>query len=175
MLENFQGDFWGSIPPLRMPSLLPHDLCHGRSSSPWLPALKEPFLLPSAFFPVHYIPAPASLPTDTRPDAPCLTDGRLPLPFLIRAHQWHLSVIRLFTYIFGFYISVLPAFPFFLVGILGWFVFAWFLHASLAITTPAREPSLYPLNLSIQQLKALGHCLIMTSIFLPHCDNYERK
>ena len=33
MLENFQGDSWGSIPPLRMPSLLPHDLCHGRSSS----------------------------------------------------------------------------------------------------------------------------------------------
>ena len=46
MLENFQGDSWGSIsplrmpsPPLRMPSLLPHDLCHGRSSSRWLPAL----------------------------------------------------------------------------------------------------------------------------------------
>ena len=34
MLENFQGDSWGSIPPLRMPSLLPHDLCHGRSSLP---------------------------------------------------------------------------------------------------------------------------------------------
>ena len=32
MLENFQGDSWGSIPPLHMPSLLPHDLCHGRSS-----------------------------------------------------------------------------------------------------------------------------------------------
>ena len=32
MLENFQGDSWGSIPPLRA-SLLPHDLCHGRSSS----------------------------------------------------------------------------------------------------------------------------------------------
>ena len=30
MLENFQGDSWGSIPPLCMPSLLPHDLCHGR-------------------------------------------------------------------------------------------------------------------------------------------------
>ena len=38
MLENFQGDSWGSIPPLRMSSLLPHDLCHGRSSSCWLPA-----------------------------------------------------------------------------------------------------------------------------------------
>jgi len=41
MLENFQGDSWGSIPPLRMPSLLPHDLCHGRSSSRWLPAVTE--------------------------------------------------------------------------------------------------------------------------------------
>ena len=27
--------------PLRMPSFLPHDLCHGRSSSRWLPALWE--------------------------------------------------------------------------------------------------------------------------------------
>jgi len=26
------------IPPLHMPSLLPHDLCYGRSSSCWLPA-----------------------------------------------------------------------------------------------------------------------------------------
>ena len=41
MLENFQGDSWGLIPPLRMPSLLPHDLCHGRSSSRWLPAVIE--------------------------------------------------------------------------------------------------------------------------------------
>ena len=41
MLENFQGDSWGSIPPLRMPSLLPHDLCHGRSASRWLPAVIE--------------------------------------------------------------------------------------------------------------------------------------
>jgi len=32
MLENFQGDSWGSILPLRMPSLLPHDLCYGRNS-----------------------------------------------------------------------------------------------------------------------------------------------
>ena len=39
MLKNFQGDSWGSIPPLRMPSLLPHDLCHGRSSSRWLLAV----------------------------------------------------------------------------------------------------------------------------------------
>ena len=38
MLENFQGDSWGSIPPLRMLSLLPHDLCHGQRSSRWLPA-----------------------------------------------------------------------------------------------------------------------------------------
>ena len=42
MLENFHGDFWGSIPPLRMPSLLPHDLCHGQTSSRWLPALPDP-------------------------------------------------------------------------------------------------------------------------------------
>ena len=41
MLENFQGDSWGLIPPLRMPSLLPHDLCHGRSASRWLPAVIE--------------------------------------------------------------------------------------------------------------------------------------
>ena len=40
MLENFQGDSWGSIPPLCMPSLLPHDLCHGRSSSRWFLASK---------------------------------------------------------------------------------------------------------------------------------------
>ena len=30
---------WGLIMPLRMPSLVPHDLCHGRSSSRWLPAV----------------------------------------------------------------------------------------------------------------------------------------
>ena len=36
MLKNIQGDSWGSIPPLHMPSLLPHDLCHGWSSSRWL-------------------------------------------------------------------------------------------------------------------------------------------
>ena len=34
MLENIQGDSWGSIPPLRMPSLLPHDLCHEWNASP---------------------------------------------------------------------------------------------------------------------------------------------
>ena len=33
MLEDFQGNSWGSIPPLRRSSLLPHDLCHGRSAS----------------------------------------------------------------------------------------------------------------------------------------------
>ena len=39
MLEDFQGDSWGSIPPLRMSSLLPHDLCHGRSASRRPPTL----------------------------------------------------------------------------------------------------------------------------------------
>ena len=39
MFENFQGDSWGSIPPLCMPSLFPHDLCHGRSASRWLSAV----------------------------------------------------------------------------------------------------------------------------------------
>ena len=34
MLENIQGDSWGSILPLRMPSLLPHDLCHEWNASP---------------------------------------------------------------------------------------------------------------------------------------------
>ena len=34
-----QGVSWGLIAPLRMPSLLPHDLCHGRSSSHWPPAI----------------------------------------------------------------------------------------------------------------------------------------
>ena len=38
MLENFQGDSWGSILPLCMSSLLPHDLCHGWRSSCRLPA-----------------------------------------------------------------------------------------------------------------------------------------
>ena len=33
MLKDFQGDSWGSILPLQMSSLLPHDLCHGRSAS----------------------------------------------------------------------------------------------------------------------------------------------
>ena len=34
MLENIRGDSWGSILPLRMPSLLPHDLCHEWNASP---------------------------------------------------------------------------------------------------------------------------------------------
>ena len=34
MLENFQGDSWGLILPLHVPSLLLHDLCHGRSLLP---------------------------------------------------------------------------------------------------------------------------------------------
>ena len=33
MLENIQGDSWGSIPPLHMPSFLPHDLCHEWNAS----------------------------------------------------------------------------------------------------------------------------------------------
>ena len=32
MLENIRVDSWGSIPPLRMPSLLPHDLCQSHAS-----------------------------------------------------------------------------------------------------------------------------------------------
>ena len=39
MLEDFQGDSWGSIPPLRMSSLLPHDLCHRWSASHWPPTV----------------------------------------------------------------------------------------------------------------------------------------
>ena len=38
MLENIRGDSRGSIPPLRMPSLLPHDLCHEWNVSRQLPA-----------------------------------------------------------------------------------------------------------------------------------------
>ena len=34
-------EFPGGLPPLCMPSLLPHDLCHRRSSSRWLPAAFE--------------------------------------------------------------------------------------------------------------------------------------
>ena len=39
MLENIQGDSWGLIP--RMPSLLPHDLCHEWNASP-APGSQEP-------------------------------------------------------------------------------------------------------------------------------------
>ena len=40
MLGN--GVSWDLIMPLRMPSLLPHDLCHGQSSSHWPPAQNFP-------------------------------------------------------------------------------------------------------------------------------------
>ena len=36
-----QGISWGLITPLRMPSLLPHDLCHRQSSSRWRPAASK--------------------------------------------------------------------------------------------------------------------------------------
>ena len=39
MLENIQGHSRGSIPPLRMPSPLPHDLCHEWNVSRRLPAV----------------------------------------------------------------------------------------------------------------------------------------
>ena len=42
MLEDFQGDSWGLIPPLRMSSLLPHDLCHGRNASRQPPTVNQP-------------------------------------------------------------------------------------------------------------------------------------
>ena len=38
MLENIRGHSRGSIPPLRMPSPLPHDLCHEWNVSRRLPA-----------------------------------------------------------------------------------------------------------------------------------------
>ena len=41
MLEDFQGDSWGSILPLCMLSLLPHDLCHRPSASLWTPTIKD--------------------------------------------------------------------------------------------------------------------------------------
>ena len=44
MLENIQGHSQGSIPPLRKPSLLPHDLCHEWNVSHRLPAHSEDFL-----------------------------------------------------------------------------------------------------------------------------------
>ena len=48
MLEDFQGDSWGSIPPLRMSSLLPHDLCHGPSASLWPPTVSPNISLSAA-------------------------------------------------------------------------------------------------------------------------------
>ena len=39
MLENIRGHSRGSIPPLRMPSPLPHDLCHEWNVSRRLPAM----------------------------------------------------------------------------------------------------------------------------------------
>ena len=38
MLENIRGHSRGSIPPLRMPSLLPHNLCREWNVSRRLPA-----------------------------------------------------------------------------------------------------------------------------------------
>ena len=57
MLENIRGHSRGSIPPLRMPSPLPHDLCHEWNVSRRLPAQhhssKASILLCSAFFTVQ--------------------------------------------------------------------------------------------------------------------------
>ena len=52
MLENIRGHSRGSIPPLRMPSPLPHDLCHEWNVSRRLPA-QSPLL-----------------PLEARPDSP---------------------------------------------------------------------------------------------------------
>ena len=41
MLENIRGHSRGSIPPLRMPSPIPHDLCHEWNVSRRLPADEE--------------------------------------------------------------------------------------------------------------------------------------
>ena len=46
MLKNIRGDSWGLIPPLRMLSLLPHDLCHEWNVSRRLPALHCPWNSP---------------------------------------------------------------------------------------------------------------------------------
>ena len=43
MLENIRGDSRGSIPPLCMPSLLPHDLCHEWNVSRRLPGLPNTY------------------------------------------------------------------------------------------------------------------------------------
>ena len=39
--RGFPGEFLSSIPPLRISSLLPHDLCHGWSASLWPPTTPE--------------------------------------------------------------------------------------------------------------------------------------
>ena len=44
MLENIRGHSRGSIPPLRMPSPLPHDLCHEWNVSRRLPAVRAAVL-----------------------------------------------------------------------------------------------------------------------------------
>ena len=46
MLENIRGHSRGSIPPLRMPSPLPHDLCHEWNVSRRLPAVEPTQWLP---------------------------------------------------------------------------------------------------------------------------------
>ena len=43
MLENIRGHSRGSIPPLRMPSPLPHDLCHEWNVSRRLPGLPNTY------------------------------------------------------------------------------------------------------------------------------------
>ena len=58
MLEDFQGDSWGSIPPLRMSSLLPHDLCHGQSASRCPPTVAQSC-------PTLYDPADCSPPSSS--------------------------------------------------------------------------------------------------------------
>ena len=53
MLENIPADSWGSIPPLRMPSLLPHDLCHEQNASPAPRTLLFSFSSAYAYLPHH--------------------------------------------------------------------------------------------------------------------------
>ena len=52
MLENIWRHSRGSIPPLRMPSLLPHDLCYEWNVSRRLPAIKQALL----FFSFNIMP-----------------------------------------------------------------------------------------------------------------------
>lgn len=85
---------------------------------------KSHFYYRPAFLLVHYIPASATLPTDTHPDAlASLMDACLFLSHQSSSveplcNQTFLLICL--VYIF----SVLPAFPFFLVGILGWICFS---------------------------------------------------